>query len=56
MGPETAAKVVGKRQRDKMEFYREILKAKREYARTKDSGDEYQSRSIIEGPFFCGKN
>jgi ATP-dependent helicase Lhr and Lhr-like helicase len=27
--------VVGKLQRDEMEFYRDILKAEREYARTK---------------------
>ena len=32
---ETAARVVGKRRQDEMEFYRDILKAEREYARTK---------------------
>ncbi len=35
LGPETAARVVGKRQRDELEFYRDILKAEKEYARTK---------------------
>ncbi|MCU0638094.1 MAG: helicase, partial [Methanothrix sp.] len=35
LGPETAARVVGKRRQDEMEFYRDILKAEREYARTK---------------------
>jgi len=35
LGPETTARVVGKRQRDELEFYRDILKAEREYARTK---------------------
>ena len=35
LGPDTAARVVGKRQRDELEFYRDILKAEREYARTK---------------------
>mgnify|MGYP003607306748 FL=1 len=35
LGPETAARVVGKRQKDELEFYRDILKADREYARTK---------------------
>jgi ATP-dependent Lhr-like helicase len=35
LGPETAARVVGKLQKDEIEFYRDILKAEKEYARTK---------------------
>jgi ATP-dependent Lhr-like helicase len=35
LGPETAARVVGKGRNDELEFYRDILKAEREYARTK---------------------
>ena len=35
LGPETAARVVGKLRRDEQDFYRDILKAEREYARTK---------------------
>ncbi len=35
LGPETAARVVGKLRKDEQEFYRDILKAEREYARTK---------------------
>jgi len=32
LGPETTARVVGGRQRDELEFYWSIQKAKREYA------------------------
>jgi len=35
LGPERAARVVGKLQTNELEFYRDILKAEREYARTK---------------------
>lgn len=35
LGPETAARVVGKLRSNELEFYRDILKAEREYARTK---------------------
>ncbi|MGB4086495.1 MAG: DEAD/DEAH box helicase [Methanothrix sp.] len=35
LGPETAARVVGKLQKDEIEFYRDILRAEKEYARTK---------------------
>jgi ATP-dependent Lhr-like helicase len=35
LGPETGARVIGKLQKDEIEFYRDILKAEKEYARTK---------------------
>jgi len=35
LGPETASRAVGKLQRDELEFYRDILNAEKEYARTK---------------------
>ena len=35
LGPETAARVIRKRRGEELEFYRDILKAEREYARTK---------------------
>jgi ATP-dependent Lhr-like helicase len=35
LGPETAARLMRKLRRDETEFYRDILKAEREYARTK---------------------
>jgi ATP-dependent Lhr-like helicase len=35
LGPETASRVIGKLRKDELEFYRDILKAEKEYARTK---------------------
>jgi len=35
LGPETAARLMRNLRRDEIDFYRDILKAEREYARTK---------------------